>query len=476
MKQTFNISPVRLSLIATSLSAALLLSACADFSGIKEQATEIKVSLSGQTESVRWPDASWSEELGGSQLSQLIQNALKDNPGIQLAATRITNARALQDQFAADRQISLTGNAESTYQRFTKNGMVPPPLAGSSESNNQATVNLSYELDFWGKHQAQSRVGLSTEQAAKAETESAKLLLSNAIARQWVQLQKQAGQLTLTEQQLKLRKEWDSLIQQRLKAGLDNRSELQQNLVSVANLQSEVLNWREAIAQTKLQLALLAGQTPEYANSIATPVTSRTVDFHLPSELPLDLISRKPEIIAAKWRIEAMRGEVELAKNRFYRNINLVGFAGLSSLGLDKLLKSDSTIMGVGPAIHLPLFEGGRLRAQLAGKVADTDSAVLQYNQTVLNALKDAAEQLQTLQSTSLQIVQQEQAQQAAQQVLTLNRQRFEIGTSNRLPVISAELALISQQKNMAELSARQLDARVNLIKALGGSYPATRQ
>ncbi|MBR7784498.1 hypothetical protein KDM89_20395, partial [Undibacterium sp. LFS511W] len=122
---------------------------CADFSGIKEQATEIKVSLSGQTESVRWPDASWSEELGGSQLSQLIQNALKDNPGIQLAATRITNARALQDQFAADRQISLTGNAESTYQRFTKNGMVPPPLAGSSESNNQATVNLSYELDFW---------------------------------------------------------------------------------------------------------------------------------------------------------------------------------------------------------------------------------------------------------------------------------------------------------------------------------------
>jgi NodT family efflux transporter outer membrane factor (OMF) lipoprotein len=338
------------------------------------------------------------------------------------------------------------------------------------------TVNLSYELDFWGKHQAQSRLGLSTEQAARAETESAKLLLSNAIARQWVQLQKQAGQLALTEQQLKLRKDWDSLSQQRLKAGLDNRSELQQNLVSVANLQAEALSWREAIAQTKLQLALLAGQTPEFANSIATPAASRKVDFYLPAELPLDLIGRKPEIIAAKWRIEALRGEVDLAKNRFYPNINLVGFAGLSSLGLDKLLKSDSAIIGAGPAIHLPLFEGGRLRAQLAGKVADTDSAVLQYNQAVLNALKDAAEQLQTLQSTSLQIAQQEQAQQAAQQVLTINRQRFETGTSNRLPVISAELALISQQKNMAELSARQLDARVNLIKALGGAYPAAQQ
>jgi NodT family efflux transporter outer membrane factor (OMF) lipoprotein len=193
----------------------------------------------------------------------------------------------------------------------------------------------------------------------------------------------------------------------------------------------------------------------------------------LPDALPLALVGRRPDIVASRWRVEAMQGEIESARAQFYPNINLTAFAGFSTLSLDRLLEAGSRIVGIGPAIRLPVFEGGRLRAQLKGRVAGYDNAVATYNQTLTDALRDVADQVQSLRAAEAQGGHQRAATQAASNALRLARERERAGTTNMLPVLASELALVVQRKVELENQARRADLRVGLIRALGGGFEA---
>lgn len=463
-------SPLRQSALAVACSI-LLLSGCANFQGIAPAAPLKSLNSADLQGKAEWPQQQWIAEFGGAQLQSLIQLAYQDNPGINSAASRIAAARAMQDVAHANTLPSVSGSLEATYEKFTKNGLIPPPLAGNYETDNEYTIGASYELDFWGKHQAEMRAAMSAEQIAIAEQESAKLVLANAISRAWVQLNRAYQQLALSQQQLAIRAQIDRLSAERLRAGLDSRSEVQQNIVTDTSLRNDMTNWQESIALIRHQLAALAGQTPDYAASIPVPALHLKPMEELPANLPLELLRRKPEIVAARWRVEASNSEIDIAKTQFYPNINLTAFVGLSSLGVDKALRSDSGMWGVGPAIHFPIFEGGRLRANLKNKVADNEAAIWNYNQSILNAARDVADQLQSLKTSRTLISQQQQAEQAARKVLELAKARYQAGTSSQLPVLAAENSLLMQQKLNTDLLSKQADAEVNLIKALGGGY-----
>ena len=457
-------------------SSVVLLSACANFSGIQSTA-QLKTLNAESNASVflnqhgLWPDANWAKDIGGTDLQELIAAAMVDNPSIQIAAARVNAAAAMTQATAAAEKPAVNASFTSTYQRFTEHGMIPPPLAGSVNSDNQLALNFVYELDFWGKHTAEIRSAISQEKAALAEQQSARLILSNAIARAWVQLARQYAQLDLSNRQLEVREKIDALTHQRMLAGLDTASDIQQSLIQIASLHADILQWQETMALTRHQLAALLGQGPERGQSIARPVLHQSASSTaLPAQLPLELLGRRPDIVAARWRVEAMQGEIDQAKTQFYPNINLVGFAGLSSLGVSQLFQSGSRIAGVGPAIRLPIFEGGRLRAQLTGRVAAYDSAVATYNQSLTDALHEVADQVQSLQAIAAQEKNQGMAEQAAKQTISLAQQRQQIGTANALPVLAAESVWITQQKILTDMRLRRIELHINLIKALGGA------
>jgi outer membrane protein TolC len=161
------------------------------------------------------------------------------------------------------------------------------------------------------------------------------------------------------------------------------------------------------------------------------------------------------------------------AKAQFYPNINLVAFAGLSSIGLDRLFKSGSQQFGVGPAIRLPLFDAGRLRANLRGKAADLDAAVETYNGAVIAAVRDVADQIGSLQSIARQQTEQAQAQAAAEQAYDVAVQRYKAGLATYLAVLNAEASVLGQRRSATDLGARALDTQVALIHSLGGGYAA---
>ena len=458
--------------------AALLLASCASFDGIGSSAglrapEDYAASATLPAQGGQWPEESWAGQAGGTALQALVDEALAGNPGLQGASARIAAAEALAQAARADAGLGSGARFDSTYQRYTENGIVPPPLAGSFRSDNQLLLNFSYDLDFWGRNAARLRAALSQEKMAQAEQHAARLALATGVARAWIQLGRQHAQLELIRQQLETRQKLLELARLRQRAGLDpeNQGELERQ--QLAGLRTEQAQWGEAAALTRNQLAALMGKGPDRGLSIAPPALPAQAALPLPNRLGLDLLGRRPDIVAARWQVQAMQGDIDAAKAQFYPNVNLAGFAGLSSLGLANLLQGGSAIAGIGPAIRVPLFENGGLRAQLKSRVAAYDAAVATYNQTLADALRDVADQVQALRAATAQNGHLQDAVDAARNSLRLARQRELAGTASHLPVLAAEAALLVQRRIALDAKARRADLEIGLIKALGGGFDA---
>lgn len=191
------------------------------------------------------------------------------------------------------------------------------------------------------------------------------------------------------------------------------------------------------------------------------------------THLPSDLLGRRADIAAARWRVEAATRDVDLATSQFYPNINLTAFAGFSSIGLNHLVTAGSQQWGVGPALHLPIFDAGRLRTNLSGKTADLDGAIESYNVAVIEAVHDVVDQLTSRQAIGRQQTEQQAAQSYAENAHAIAVQRYEAGLGNYLQVLTAEAAVLHQRRQRVDLIARAIDTQLLLIRAVGGGYRA---
>jgi NodT family efflux transporter outer membrane factor (OMF) lipoprotein len=292
------------------------------------------------------------------------------------------------------------------------------------------------------------------------------------VARSYFQLLRLNDQLVLAQRSLAQRRKVLHLVQERVNAGLDTRLELRQSegALPEARLQIEIL--QEQIALTRHALAALLGQ-PNEALRIDEATLEAVKTGTTPTQVPSDLLGRRADIAAARWRVEAATQDVASAKSQFYPNVNLVAFAGFSSIGLDRLLSAGSEQWGLGPAVRLPLFDGGRLRANLRGKAAELDAAIESYNAAVIDAVRDAADQLASAHAIGRQQNEQRVTQALAENAYDIALQRYEAGLSNYLSVLAVETVVLDQRRQGVDLAARALDTQVSLMRALGGGYQA---
>jgi NodT family efflux transporter outer membrane factor (OMF) lipoprotein len=218
------------------------------------------------------------------------------------------------------------------------------------------------------------------------------------------------------------------------------------------------------------QLAALLGKGPDRGLALERPKV-RAQPIALPSRLPADLVGRRPDVVAQRWRVEAARHDVAAAKAQFYPDINLSALVGVQSVDLAKLLDSGSAIPSVGAALRLPLFAGDRLRGNLAAKDADYDLAVEQYNQTLVDALREVVDQLASLRSIDAQRSEVQAALDTAEQAYELAVARYRAGLGGLLQVLVAETQVLDQRAASAELRSRELDRGIDLLRALGGGF-----
>lgn len=457
------------------LVAALGLSACASITDIVPQATlrdAPSLGLPAEQSAAATLDAQWWREFADPQLNRLIDEALAASPSLGIVQARLARAQAGVEVTEAASGPQLNAGLDATRQHYTANGAIPAPLAGTIRESGTAQLSGSWELDFFGKNRAALDAALGHARAAQADADAARMLLASNVARSYFQLARLNDQLAVAHRLLAQRAHALRLVQDRVNAGLDTRLELRQSEGALpdARLQIEIL--QEQLTLARHALNALLGQS-NLALVHELPGLSAIKSIANAASMPSDLLGRRADIAAARWRVEAATQDVSSARRQFYPNVNLMAFAGFSSIGLDRLLGAGSEQWGVGPALRLPLFDGGRLRANLRGKTADLDAAIESYNATVIDAVRDVADQLASQQAVSRQQVEQRAAQTLAENAYEIAVQRHEAGLGNLLNVLAAETAVLSQHRQGVDLAARALDNQVALMRALGGGYHA---
>jgi NodT family efflux transporter outer membrane factor (OMF) lipoprotein len=459
-------------MVGAVLATAALLVGCASTAGVAPSTQHLLAPARAGANAVdtAWPRTDWWSAWGDPQLSGLIDQAIAQQPSLQTVQARLVQAQAAVDAAGAARSPQVNGSLDMTDQRFSKNGMVPPPLGGSIEWNNSAQIGVSWELDLFGRQRAAIDAAIGQWRAAQADAQAARVLLAGNVASAYVNLARLVDARDISRRALDQRTQTMSLVRQRIDAGLDTNVELRQaeGLIAQTRVEAEALE--EQIARTRHALSELTGQGPNALNDL-TPRLAAVKDMPLPAGLPADLLGRRADLVAQRWRVEAALKDVDVARTQFYPNVNLAAFVGLSSIGLDNFVKSGSETYGAGPAVRLPIFDGGRLRANLAARNAGVDVAIDGYNAALLRALREVADEVSTLQSLERQQHSQTQALDSAESAFDLAVQRYKAGLGNFLVVLTAETNVLAQRRASADLKARHLSAEAALARALGGGY-----
>ncbi|MGZ5047035.1 MAG: efflux transporter outer membrane subunit [Usitatibacter sp.] len=468
-----------LAMIAAALASAalLVLGGCASSEGISSTAREIAPESAGIVAGPASPEipGEWWHGFHDPALTALIERALAGNPSLRVAQARIARAYAATEGARAASGPQLNGTLDITRERLSANSIFPPPLGGSTVTFLNGQFAGSWEIDFFGRNRAAIEAALGSQRAAEADLAAARLLLAANVAHNYGLLGRHQEQREVAERIVQDREQTLSLTQQRVQSGLDTNVELRQSEGAIPEARQLVEQLDEQIALTRHALAALTAQPPNALDGLTVRLRDvRTVS--LPESVPADLLGRRPDVAAARARIEAAVGDVASAKAQFYPNINLTAFFGLASLGLDQFFKAASEQYGAGPALRLPIFDAGRLRANLRGKAADLDVAVESYNGAVLEAVRDAADQIASLRSLERQRAEQASAQASAESAYDLATQRYKAGLSTYLTVLTAESTVLSQRRQAVDLKARALDTQIALIRALGGGYVADTQ
>jgi NodT family efflux transporter outer membrane factor (OMF) lipoprotein len=218
-------------------------------------------------------------------------------------------------------------------------------------------------------------------------------------------------------------------------------------------------------------IAALTGQGAAGYAAITRPMPALDTALPLPASLPADLLARRPDILAAHARVDAAAKGREAAHAAFYPDINIAAMVGFQAIGLSNLLGGDAFTMGVGPAIHLPIFDAGKIRADYAGATAALDIAVADYNGAVLDAVKQTADAMTQVRSLEARRAEQQNALDSATRSFNMAQERYTLGLSNQLPLLVAESTLLQARQTMAGLVADAATQRITLLLAAGGTF-----
>ena len=470
---------MRLHLLAAATALTLALAGCASSGGLHPDGTptdpaslKAERSLAGfMLSPAAWPSADWWTGLGDPQLDALITEALQDNPGLGVADAR---ARAAQAETGiADAARGPTVNAGASVSGARIPTTVLPASAGGGHFMlaKYADVSFNWGLDLWGGKRAAWQAALGASRAAEVDARAARIELSGNVARAYAQLGYAFNEQDLAAGELQRANQSRELTRQRVAAGIDNQIQLKQSDAEVASAEQDTALAKRAVDAARSSLSVLLGKGPDRGLDIARPHLLQPTALAVPTNLPIDLLGHRADLVAARWRVEAAGKDIKAAKAEFLPNISIGAMAGVITLGGGNPFTLPSRFYQLGPSISLPIFDGGRRRANLSGKDAQYDVAVAQYNQTLVGALNQVADNLSALQSVQEQLTAQQRAQDAAQQAWQLALQRYQAGIGSYLEALVVRQQLLAANRGMAALQAQQVDLSVQLIQALGGGF-----
>jgi NodT family efflux transporter outer membrane factor (OMF) lipoprotein len=461
--------------IPALLAAATILSGCVTppklgAAPTPRPASDYQSNASFAAPAGEWPADTWWTSYGDAQLGSLIEEALRTAPTMAQAAARLRRAEALAGSANAAALPSISADGSLAISKpSTEDGIPVLPVRQGYHDYGRATLGFSWELDFWGKNRAAIAAATSDAEAARADAAAARLLVSVSVAATYADLARLYADRDVLADTLDIREKTLGLVAARVKYGFDSDADLAQAEAGPPAARSDLATTDEAIGLTRNRLAALLGAGPDRGLAIARPGNAALKAFGLPSNLSADLLGRRPDIVAAKWRAEAAAKRIKVARAQFYPNINLLGFIGFDALGIGNLLNSGADVGGAGPAISLPIFDGGRRRANFRGARADYDASVALYDDTVTQAMREVADVAVSMRQLQAELTGAEDAVTATERAYRLAQLRYKEGAADYQSVLLVEDRLLVRRRVVSALKSRAFILDIALVRSLGG-------
>jgi NodT family efflux transporter outer membrane factor (OMF) lipoprotein len=420
------------------------------------------------------PADEWWTALGDPALSALIAEGLAGSPDVASAKARLDAATAARDQAHSVQAPSLALDTTAGGQRQSQNQGFPPIFI-PDQVQTQARIagDFNFDLDLWGRNRSALAAASSELQAASVDAAQARLLLVTAIAATYADLGGVFARADVTAQALRISQQTEALTRLRAKQGLEDDGAVRRAEQRTARARGDAMAADEAIGLDRNALAALVGAGPDRGLRIERP-RLHAAGFGLPATLPLDLIGRRPDIVSARLRSEAAASRIGVARADFYPSINLAAVAGLQSVGFGALFQSSSLFTTFGPALRLPIFDGGATKARYRRARADFDLAVATYDATLVGAYREVADAITRKRALATQRDAARQSLRAGQQALTIAELRYRNGIADQLQLLAAEDATLAAQQQVASLDATDIATDIALIRAIGGGFTDT--
>lgn len=427
----------------------------------------------------QWPQARWWEAYHDPQLSSLIILGLANSPTLQAAKLRIQQSQSSVEVAQSTLGVQATAIAAQNHMRVTDRQTtwpysisLPTDKRGPWYTLSTVGVGADLNIDLWGANRARVAAAMGEQNAQLAETAGIQLDLASSIAQLYFSLQANYRRVALLKQQEAIAAFSLKAHQQRTARGIEDQ-------VNIASAQSEWFSAQQQLvaAQTNIvsdreTLRALTGMTGQQPLVIAEQPWPQ-LQQSLPASLSFDLLARRPDLQAMSHTVQASLSRVDAAKAAFYPHVDIKAFWGYNALSIGDLFKSAFQQFNILPGLYLPLFDGGRLNAALRSTRTASNILIKQYNQAVLNAVRDVAITSQQLNDLNQQVLLQQQKVTAAQLTTDSVQAHYQRGLTSLYLAQEARRTTLMQQLLLIDLRAQQLSSDLLLIKALGGGYRA---
>jgi multidrug efflux system outer membrane protein len=427
-----------------------------------------------------FPRGTWWEIFNDAELSRLETQASSGNQSLAAAAARLEESRAELGIARSDFYPQVAAEPGLTRQRTSANAPQAPKSSGLNPhgisrtyNNFVAPLNMNWELDLWGRVRRQVESARANFVASADDLESARLALQAEVALDYFSLRELDAERRVVADTIGTFQRSLELTQNRRKGGIVSDLDVSQAETQLRSTEAELPALDLQRARVLHALATLCGQSAIQFQLVTGPLTNGIPS--VPARVPSELLERRPDIAAAERRMASANARVGVATSAFYPQVFLTGAAGFQSLSADNLFDWPSRVWSLGPSVTLPIFTGGRNRAELASAHAVYDEAVANYRQTVLAAFQEVEDQLAAQKLLASQIDAQSAALTAARHTLEIANNRYKAGVVTYLEVATAQNAALSNERSFIQLEGERLNAEVGLIKALGGDWQGNR-
>jgi multidrug efflux system outer membrane protein len=410
--------------------------------------------------------ARWWERFGDPALPRLVEQALAGGGDVAVAQARLRQARAQRDLSAADRSISIGGSGSAQASRRGSSG-------GASSEQIQLGADARWEADLFGAGAADLRAADASAEAVAATLAATRVAVAAEVATNLLQLRGTQARAAIARQNLASQQQTLQIVQWRADAGLVTSLDVEQARTAVEQTRAQIPALESSAAQAMNALAVLTGRAPgtlgaELAPAAPALVPSAPHDLAL--ALPAEVLRQRPDLRAAERQLVAAAARVEQADAQRLPSLSLSGSIGLNALSLGAL-GSGAGVASLLASVSVPIFDGGRLKAQVQSQEAARDEAAASYRNTLLVALQEVEDSLVALRGTREQLAAQTAAVESARRAATLADQRYRSGLVDFQNVLQSQRTLLAAEDNAAGTATTLATQHVRLYKALGGGW-----